>query len=487
MKVSKAFRAGVPLVAVTTGDPAATIRTISEQFAGFEDPVGVIVWDVVRGAKCSKADQRAVDALANLPQPPDDYAGSLVNFLSDLCELARRQVVIICNAHLFLDDPRAVQAVWNLRDEFKASKKLLVLLGVAKLPPELIHDVVQFDDPLPSVDELSNIIQNVCEWGKAEATEAVLAEGATAAIGVTAFCAENLACLAMDKNGLEVDALWESKRRKIDQTPGLRVVTQRGGFNSIGGCDAYKTFMRAVLNGKSKPRAIVFVDEIEKCLGAAGSDTSGVSQDQLGQLLSWMQDRKATGTILVGPPGAAKSAVAKAAGSEGGIPTVQLDLGGTKGSLVGQSEAQIREALKVIDAISGGNTLWIATCNSLTELPPELKRRFKLGTWFFDLPDREERKAIWDLYAKKYNHTDAAEIARLLDNEWTGAEIESCCEIADSLCISLTDASAYIVPVAKQAPEAIAKLRNGAEGRFLSASVPGPYTRQKQLAVRSLE
>ncbi len=208
MKVSKAFRAGVPLVAVTTGDPAATIRTISEQFAGFDDPVGVIVWDVVRGAKCSKADQRAVDALANLPNPPDDYAGSLVNFLADLCELARRQVVIICNAHLFLDDPRAVQAIWNLRDEFKASKKLLVLLGVAKLPPELIHDVVQFDDPLPSVDELSNIIQNVCEWGKAQATEAVLAEGATAAIGVTAFCAENLACLAMDKNGLEVDGVY---------------------------------------------------------------------------------------------------------------------------------------------------------------------------------------------------------------------------------------------------------------------------------------
>jgi ATP-dependent 26S proteasome regulatory subunit len=87
-----------------------------------------------------------------------------------------------------------------------------------------------------------------------------------------------------------------------------------------------------------------------------------------------------------------------------------------------------------------------------------------LGTWFFDLPDRIERAAIWSLYAAKFGHTDQAQIHRLLDCEWTGAEIESCCEIAGSLGITLDQAAAYIVPVAKQAPEAIAKLRAGAEG-----------------------
>ena len=486
MDIARAFRTGVPLVAVTTGDPAATLRTIEGQFSEFADPVGIIAWDCMRGAKCKPNDAVATGALSALPE--QDYSGSMVAFLADLDKLSKRNVVVILNAHLFMDDPRAVQAVWNLRDDFKANKKVLVLLGVAVLPPELIHDVVQFDDPLPQVETLQTIIGNVCEWAGFDRDEQKMQDGANAAIGVTAFCAENLACMAMDKNeGLEVDRLWESKRRKIDQTPGLRVVTQKGGFDAVGGCDQYKTFMRRVLKGKHKPRAIVFVDEIEKCLGAAGSDTSGVSQDQLGQLLSWMQDRRATGTILVGPPGAAKSAVAKAAGSEGGIPTIQFDLGGMKGSLVGQSEQQIREALKVIDAISGGETLWIATCNSLTELPPELKRRFKLGTWFFDLPDLAERQAIWAIYARKFGHTDKAAIDRLTQLEWTGAEIESCCETADSLGITLEEASAYIVPVAKQAPEAITKLRQGAEGRFLSASVPGPYTRTKQSGNRSFE
>ena len=40
-----------------------------------------------------------------------------------------------------------------------------------------------------------------------------------------------------------------------------------------------------------------------------------------------------------------------------------------------------------------------------TSLPPELRRRFTLGTFFFDLPLREERKAIWDIYFKNWNLT----------------------------------------------------------------------------------
>lgn len=87
MNIAKAFRAGVPLVSVTTGDPAATIRSIGEQLAGFEDSVGLITWDVIQGAKAAKTDTKAVEALAGLPQ--QDYSGSMVNFLADLKELTR--------------------------------------------------------------------------------------------------------------------------------------------------------------------------------------------------------------------------------------------------------------------------------------------------------------------------------------------------------------------------------------------------------------
>jgi SpoVK/Ycf46/Vps4 family AAA+-type ATPase len=222
---------------------------------------------------------------------------------------------------------------------------------------------------------------------------------------------------------------------------------------------------------------------------------SGVTQDQLGILLSYMQDQAAAGMIFVGPPGAAKSAVAKAAGNEAGIPTIQLDLGAAKGSLVGQSELQIRNALKVITAVSNGRSLWIATCNAIADLPPELRRRFTLGTFFFDLPDAAERAAIWEIHIANYFGHEVRSEGRVArgkksvprvstlgprpaDDGWTGAEIRNCCEIAWRLGCSLVEAAAFIVPVSRSAADQIQRLREQADGRFLSASAPGVYRRR---------
>jgi SpoVK/Ycf46/Vps4 family AAA+-type ATPase len=50
-------------------------------------------------------------------------------------------------------------------------------------------------------------------------------------------------------------------------------------------------------------------------------------------------------------PGAAKSAIAKAAGNTAGIPTVAFDLAAMQSSLVGGSGGRLRSALQVVDAI----------------------------------------------------------------------------------------------------------------------------------------
>jgi SpoVK/Ycf46/Vps4 family AAA+-type ATPase len=212
--------------------------------------------------------------------------------------------------------------------------------------------------------------------------------------------------------------------------------------------------------------------------GAVGSagDSSGVSQDQLGSLLAYMQDHGAAGVILVGPAGSGKSVIAKAAGNESGIPTIQLDLGAMKGSLVGESESRLRAALKVITSVSNGRSLWIATSNNIAELPPELKRRFNLGTFFFDLPDAEEREAIWQLYAKPYDLIPA-QWKKVQHEGWTGAEIRQACDIAQRLGSSLADAAAFVVPVSRSAGEKLEQLRRSAEGRYLSASRAGVYSR----------
>src|SRR5260370_20990299 len=71
-------------------------------------------------------------------------------------------------------------------------------------------------------------------------------------------------------------------------------------------------------------------------------------------------------------------------------------------SLVGASGERLRSALQVVDAVSSGRSLWIATCNSIGVLPPELRRRVTLATLFFDLSTKGERATVCTNYLAKY-------------------------------------------------------------------------------------
>jgi SpoVK/Ycf46/Vps4 family AAA+-type ATPase len=140
-------------------------------------------------------------------------------------------------------------------------------------------------------------------------------------------------------------------------------------------------------------------------------------------------------------------------------------------SLVGASTERLRTALKIIDAVSQDRMLFIATCNSIASLPPELRRRFTLGTFFFDPPTEEEREIIWQICFKRYGVT-----GDLPNGEgWTGAEIKECCRKAHRLGMTLVQAAKYIVPVSRSAAEQVKALRQMASGKFISASTPRIY------------
>jgi len=146
------------------------------------------------------------------------------------------------------------------------------------------------------------------------------------------------------------------------------------------------------------------------------------------------KDRKADGTISIGPSGSAKSVTAKATGGTAGIPTIAFDLPAMESSLVGASAERLRSALQITDAVSHGRMLFIATCNSIASLPSELRRRCALGTFFFDLTTADERETIWRIYLKKDGVS-----GELPDNEgWTGAEIKERCRKAYRLGYSTT-------------------------------------------------
>ena len=183
------------------------------------------------------------------------------------------------------------------------------------------------------------------------------------------------------------------------------------------------------------------------------------------------------------------------------------------GSLVGQTEANIRQALRIADAMSPAilmidevekslsgvsgngdsgvsarlfgtfltwlndrtsNVYVVCTCNDISKLPPEFGRAERFDAlYFLDLPSREQKKAIWDIYLKLFE-LDASQ-PRPKDESWTGAEIRACCRLAALLDLPLTAAAQNVVPVAVTAGESVERLRNWATGRCLDAEAGGIY------------
>jgi hypothetical protein len=472
-------RAGVPLAAIETADPALTIKNCYDGLSGKAETIPLMQWDMVRGlVGMNRPGKEMVSSIA--PDGPIQ-TGNPTECLALLADKEPKDSLIFWHgAQSLLSNPSFVQALWNVRDVFRSIGSHVLMVGPAfTLPAELKNDVLVLSEDLPNAEELLAIVRSII----ADAALPTLAQAdegkaVDALLGLSSFAAEQALALSVTPEGLDLSGLWERKRKMIEQTPGLSVWRGGESFEGIGGCGNVKGFMRDILNGNKAPRAIVFIDEIEKALSGTAGDLSGVSQDYLGALLSFMQDRQAAGVIFIGPPGAAKSAVAKATGNAGNIPTISFDLGAMKGSLVGQSEQQLRQALKVCDAVSQGKTLFIATCNSFGNLPPELKRRFTLGTFFFDLPTQEERAAIWAIYRKVYDLQGDGSTVH--DEGWTGAEIKQCCDIAFRLKRSIAEASKFIVPVSRSAADTILTLRKQASGKFISATNPGFYEYQEK-------
>ncbi|MBL8796935.1 MAG: AAA family ATPase, partial [Planctomycetia bacterium] len=234
------------------------------------------------------------------------------------------------------------------------------------------------------------------------------------------------------------------------------------------------------------------------------------------------QQVKPKGILLLSPAGCGKSAFCRALGTEVGRPTLLLDIGALMGSLVGQTEANLRQALRIAEAMSpcvvmideiekalsgvGSNgdsgvstrlfgTLltWLSdrqsdvfvvgTSNDISKLPPEFTRAERFdGVFFLDLPTGKDKDSIWQMYRAEYGIPDNQ--ARPDDSSWTGAEIKACCRLAALLDVPLTQAARNVVPVAVTAAEQVERLRAWASGRCLDASAPGIFQASGEQSVK---
>ena len=477
MTITKRFkiarRTSTPLVVARTSDAASVMSTLTAEYTD----APIMQWDAAQGFTART--EAGVVAMTDLCRANngDTVVLNPADAIHQLRNVAPSTIVFILNAHRVWQDISTMQAIWNLRDVYKSNSRMLVMLVTheATVPRELDSDVIVIDDPLPDEDQLVEIINAQYDNATLDHPDAdILRRAVDATKGMEgAFIVEQNTAMCLTKQGVNLDELWESKRQAVERTPGATVHRDRIPINQVGGHAGAKHAVLREINSKQRIKLVVVFDEFEKSMAGAAGDTSGVSQDASKMVLTHMQDHGVRGMILFGHPGAGKTLIAKTMATEADCICIMADMGAMKGSLVGESEAKIRQFFKMVSSIAGdGGAFFVATCNSTGALTTEMRRRFKTGFFFVDLPDREEKDAVWKIHMSKRN---LDEQPMPDDTNWTGAEIESACEKADNYSITLVEAAESIVPVAQAQPELIQARRLEASGRLLSSSTGRTY------------
>ena len=434
----------------------------------------LLAWDVDQGLRNLLAGDAPLGEGAGDPL-------AAIRALGGLASDDSSSLLVLVNFHRFLQSAEIVQALARQIALGKQHRTFVVILSpVVQVPTELEKQFLVIEHPLPSRQQLQEIASGIAtqpgELPEKAAQERLL----DAAAGLTRYEAESAFSLSLVRHGqLQVETLWELKSQMLKKSGLLSLHRGSDNFASLGGLDALKAFCKRALR---RP---------------VGS-THAV---------------RPRGVLLLSPPGCGKSHFCKALGNEVGRPTVTLDIGSLLGSLVGQSEANIRQALRIIDAMApavvfidecekafsgvsgsgdsgvsarlfGTFLAWlndhesdvfvVATANDISKLPPEFSRSERFdGVFFLDLPGPEQRQAIWQLYLAKYQLDAQQKLPR--DDQWTGAEIKSCCRLAALLDVPVTTAAQNVVPVAITAAESVERLRTWASGRCLHADRGGIY------------
>jgi len=432
-------------------------------------------WDVANGMR--------LHVPVNSGGTTSDGGGEPLAALRALPALAEKDgtaILLLHNLHRFFGNPEVIQTTFAQIVAGKQRRTFVVVLApVVQIPVELEKLFVVIEHSLPDREQLERIARELLsEHPEDMPSGNDLARVLDAAAGLTRYEAEGAYSLSLARHdAIRPESLWELKAQALKKNNLLTLHRGQDSFDALGGLGNLKDFCkRALVGGKRvKPRGI----------------------------------------LLLGVSGTGKSAFAKALGNETGRPTLLLDIGALMGSLVGQSEGNLRTALRIADAMSPcvlfvdelekalsgvgsqgdsgvssrlfGNLLtwlsdhesdvfFVGTSNDISKLPPEFTRAERFdGVFFLDLPNAAEKEAIWSMYRSFFSIPESQH--KPDDSSWTGAEIRACCRLANLLDVPITQAARNVVPVAVTAAESVEKLRTWASGRCLCANNPGIFAR----------
>ena len=360
-------------------------------------------------------------------------------------------------------DPTII--IRKLRDIAKflpnTMSSLILLSPILELPTELEKDVAVIDYPLPDLNILNSVLDDIEDKCRSNPSIAIALqkeereELLKAALGLTFSEVNNVFSKVIVKDGKldaqDISGILDEKRQLTKKGGILEYINVeenvKEGLNSVGGLNSLKQWF--------KERSLGFSEEARK-----------------------FPLKAPKGVLLTGVPGCGKSMCAKALAKDWKKPLLKFDVGSVFGKYVGESEFNIRKAIKIAEAIApcilwideiekgfagtqgegdsgtsarvfGTFLTWMqdkksevfvfATANDISRLPPEFLRKGRFDEIFFvDLPILEEREEI---FKKHLKDRENKEKGRLLENfdikflaekseGYSGAEIEEAIESA---------------------------------------------------------
>jgi ATP-dependent 26S proteasome regulatory subunit len=354
-------------------------------------------------------------------------------------------IYVFKDLHPYLDSPPVTRWLRDAIANFRGTEKIIILMSpIQQVPTELEKDVVVLDFPLPELSELNDVLSQELRKGKNKRLKPEVREKLLrAALGLTQDEAKKVYRKAQVKAGClteeEVEIVLSEKKQLIRRNGILDYIEEDETIDAVGGLEELKHWL--------KQRSDAFTERAREY---------GLPQPK--------------GMLILGVPGCGKSLIAKTTSRLWGLPLLRLDMGRVyDGSMVGRSEANLRNALKTAESISpvilfideldkafaGGAgsadsdagtssrifasfLTWMqekdspvfvmATANRLERLPGEFLRKGRFDEIFFvDLPSPEEREAIFQIHLSKrrsdISRFDLEQLAKVSEG-FSGAEIE---------------------------------------------------------------